>query len=203
MLSRIVAVFAVVMNMTGGIAAGPDDPVALNTCRLAVSGSDGAPALDLEVTYISESLMPVLFGSEETRTKVRAAAGGRQAFLVRASARRATDFYPTSFSFAQGKEKLDPSRSGLVPLDGSFGGRLASGESTRGLLVIPAKLDLTGPVTIEYASSSQSFRFASAEPLQGAVKAEGVKVDRVQALEWKVQDLERRLQAIEERVRQP
>lgn len=181
-------------------AADTADPVAGNTCTLQVPDGSGSPLLDLEVTYLSEPVLQALFASDETRTKVRAAAAGGQAFLVRASARRPAEFYPTSFALSQGKEKREPRRSGIVPLDGGFGGRLAAAESTRGLVVLTPPLDLSQPVQIAYASAGQSIRFASTEPLEGAVRPEGVKVDPIRALEWKVQDLERRLQALEERL---
>lgn len=187
----------------GSASAASSDLVGSNTCALKVPGGSGSPMLDLEVTYLSEPVLQALFSSEDTRTQVRAAAAGGQVFLVRATARAPADFFPTSFVFSQGEERREPRRGGIVPLDGGFGGKLRASESTRGLLVLNPPLDLSKPVQIAYASAGQTVRFASVEPLQSVVRPEGLKVDPLRALEWKIQDLERRLQALEEKLERP
>jgi len=194
----ITPLLALALTAVPAAAADPE-LVAKNTLTLQAPSGPGEPVLDLEVTYLSEPVLQELFASEETRTRVRAAAGSGQAFLVRATARRATEFYPTSFVLSQEKERREPKRSGVIALDGGFGGRLQPSESTRGLVVLSPPLDLSQPVQVAYASSATTVRFASTQPLAGAVSPEGVKVDPLRALEWKVQDLERRIQSLEER----
>ncbi len=197
-MNRVLAAFGVLALGLSLCAAAEDDVVARNTCWLYIPGGAEGTALELEITYLSDPVLEALFTAEQDQARIRAVAAERQTFMVRATARRPFEFYPTSLAFTQGGDRLEPRRSGLIALEGAFGGRMRAGESTRGLVMVPARLDLSRPLALEYASIRQLFLFTADMWSEGPA-AGAAWDDPLETLELKVLELERRLQALEAR----
>ncbi len=180
-----------------------DETIAANTCRLSFSVDEAGEVLGLEVTYLSRPVLEAMFESEETRDEVVAATGGQPAFVVTATARRPIQFYGTSLVFEQDGERMEPGRSDLLALEGAFGGRLETGDSTSGLVLLPFTFDPTKSVTIEYASIRQVFLFPSTTPLVATRKSAPVRTDPMREMQDRLEDLEERLEALEQMFIEP
>ena len=180
-----------------------DETIAGNTCHLSLSAEGFGEVLDLKVTYLSRPVLEAMFESEETRDDVVAATGGQPAFVVTATATHPIQFYGTSLAFEQGGERMEPGRSDLLALEGAFGGRLETGTSTSGLVLLPSTFDPTKSVTIEYASIRQVFLFPSTTPLVAVRKSAPVRTDPMREIQDRLQDLEERLEALEQMFIEP
>ncbi len=199
--------FWICMGLTAWVlspaAMAMDETIAGNTCHLSLSAEGIGEVLDLKVTYLSRPVLEAMFESEEIRDEVAAATGGQPAFVVTATARRPTQFYGTSLVFEQDGERMEPGRSDLLPLEGAFGGRLGTGASTSGLVLLPSTFDPTRSVTIEYASIRQVFLFPSTTPLVAARRSAPVRSDPIREIQGRLQDVEERLEALEKMFIEP